>query len=342
VPVLAAEPEDFRVEELPLYAPQGSGGHTFVQVEKRLLDTEDVARALARAAGVAPREVGYAGRKDRRAVARQWLSVPALAPEVALALELPGCRVLAAARHPHKLRTGQLAGNRFELVVREVPADAAARAPEALAELSRRGFPNRFGPQRRGRDGRNAERGRALLSGERVGRDRRAGRFLLSALQAEVFDSALAARPLPPYRLETGDVALLHESGGAFVVEDAAVEQPRADAFEISPTGPIFGTRMLLPAGAPGERERALLAAFGVAGELRPPPGIRLRGSRRALRARPDEAWLRVEPGALCLGFRLAPGCYASVFVEELLAAIGAGPLRRPTLDDRGASAGVE
>jgi hypothetical protein len=30
------------------------------------------------------------------------------------------------------------------------------------------------------------------------------------------------------------------------------------------------------------------------------------------------------------------------VFVEELLAAIGAGPLRRPTLDDRGASAGVE
>jgi tRNA pseudouridine13 synthase len=341
VPVLGAVPEDFRVEELPLYPPLGDGGHTFVQVEKRLLDTEDVARALARLAGVPAREVGYAGRKDRRAVARQWLSVPDLAPERALALELPGCRVLAAMRHPHKLRTGQLAGNRFELRLRELPADAAARAPAALAELERRGFPNRFGAQRYGRDGRNAERGRAVLAGERVGRDRRAARFLLSALQARVFDAALDARALPLDRLETGDVALRHASGGTFLVEDAAAEQPRADAFEISPTGPLFGTRMPHAAGAPAERERAVFAALGIAGDLRPPPGIRLRGGRRALRERPYDGWARAEPDALALGFRLAPGCYATSCVDALLAAIGAGPLRRPT-DDRDASPGVE
>ena len=119
---IAATPEDFVVEELPLYAPAGEGAHTFVRVEKRLRTTEEVAADLARAAGVSARDVGYAGRKDRRAVATQWLSVPGLDPERARDLALPGVQVLDAGRHPHKLRTGHLRGNRFELVVRGVDA----------------------------------------------------------------------------------------------------------------------------------------------------------------------------------------------------------------------------
>jgi cysteine synthase len=109
--------DDFFVDELPLYEPTGDGGHTFVRIEKRERNTEEVVRALARAAGVTHRDVGYAGRKDRRAVTRQWLSVPGLDPTRALSLSIPGVRVLEAVRHPHKLRTGQLRGNRFEIVV---------------------------------------------------------------------------------------------------------------------------------------------------------------------------------------------------------------------------------
>ncbi len=77
---LRSVPEDFRVEEIPLYCPTGEGDHTFVCVEKRLRTTEDVARALARIAGARARDVGYAGRKDRDAVATQWFSVPGLDP----------------------------------------------------------------------------------------------------------------------------------------------------------------------------------------------------------------------------------------------------------------------
>ena len=75
---LRSQPEDFRVDEIPLYAPSGEGGHTFVRVEKRLRTTEEVARELARAAGVRAAEIGYAGRKDRVAVTTQWFSVPGL------------------------------------------------------------------------------------------------------------------------------------------------------------------------------------------------------------------------------------------------------------------------
>jgi tRNA pseudouridine13 synthase len=319
--LLRATPEDFRVDEIPLYPPTGEGEHTFVLVEKRERTTEEVARELARAAGVRPRDVGYAGRKDRVAVATQWFSVPRFAPEAALSLVLLGVRVLEAAAHPHKLRTGHLRGNRFRIVVRDLDAAEIAGAQRRLEDLVRVGMPNRFGAQRFGREGDNAEVGRRLLAGEAPGRDRRRARFMLSALQAEVFNAVLAERQPDLVRLERGDVAVIHGSGALFVVEDPELEAPRAAAFEISATGPIFGTRMLRPQGAVAQREGDILAAHGVDIEhLSVPRGIRLRGTRRALRVRPAELGLEPLAGGLTLGFTLPSGSYATVLVEELLA----------------------
>jgi tRNA pseudouridine13 synthase len=324
VPRLRSLPEDFRVEEIPLYRPTGEGDHTFLCVEKRLCTTEDVARSLARFAGAPARDVGYAGRKDRNAVTTQWFSVPGLDPERALGFALPGVRVIEAVRHRHKLRTGQLRGNRFRIAVRDADAGVGAAAAVRLAQLLRRGMPNRFGAQRFGRDGDNAERAQRLLRGEMPAGDRRNARFLLSALQAAVFNAALAARETPLDELERGDVAMVHVSGGCFIVEDLAREAPRAAAFEISATGPIFGTRVLAPRAAAAERERAVLEKFGVSpDQLHVPRGIKLRGARRALRVRPGEATLESSDGGLLLCFSLPPGSYATVLVEELLASQG-------------------
>jgi tRNA pseudouridine13 synthase len=317
---LRSEPEDFRVDEIPLYAPAGEGGHTFVRIQKRLRTTEELARDLARAAGARPADVGYAGRKDRVAVTTQWFSVPGLAPEAALALALPGASVIEAQRHPHKLRTGQLAGNRFEIVAREVAAESLRDAPARCERWLREGLANRFGAQRFGWGGGNLEQAQRLLRGERTPADRRHARFLVSALQAAAFNAVLAERPLPLGELEPGDVAMLHASGGQFVVEDLAREAPRAAAFEISATGPIFGTRVIEPTGAVALRERAALAALGVdLSAFTPPPGIRLRGARRALRVRPEALEIAVVGDTLRLRFTLPAGSYASVALEELL-----------------------
>jgi tRNA pseudouridine13 synthase len=321
-----AVPEDFVVDEVPLFAPLGRGDHTLVHVEKRGVTTEQVARELARAAGAASRDVGYAGRKDRFAVARQWFSVPGLAPEVALRLELSGARVLDARRHPHKLRTGRLRANRFRLRLREVEPGQVPALSDALAALEREGLPNRYGVQRFGRDADNATRAAGLLRGGRSPRDRREARFLLSALQAAVFNEVLARRPRPLAGLLAGDVAVVHASGGLFRVEDPVREQPRADAFEISPTGPLPGARPPEAAGEPARAERDALAALGLEPELfaRPPRGIRLRGARRSLRVRPEDCRLEVESEAcLCLCCQLPPGSYASVLLEELAARAG-------------------
>jgi tRNA pseudouridine13 synthase len=316
--------DDFVVDEVPLYSPCGEGEHTFVRIEKRLRTTEEVVRMLARATGTRPRDIGYAGRKDRNAVTRQWFSVPGLDPRVAAELELRGADVLEAQRHRNKLRTGHLRANRFELVVRGVSEELRERARKRAGEISVRGMPNRFGIQRFGRDGDNAQRGGELLRGERVADagDRRARRFLLSALQSAVFNDVLADRPTPIDAVEVGDVAMLHSSGGMFVVEDLARESERVGDFSISPTGPIFGTRMLAAEGVVGERERAIFQRWGLPelDALEAPKGIRLRGARRPLRAPTRGLVLQAQAGdALRIAVTLPPGSYATVLLEELL-----------------------
>lgn len=326
-----AEPSDFFVEELPLYPATGEGGHTFVFVEKRLMNTEDVAEVLARAAGVSARDVGYAGRKDRAAVTRQCLSVPGLEPEAALALEAPGLKVLLATRHPHKLRTGQLAGNRFVIRVRGVSEETIEHLAVATERVLRAGMPNRFGTQRFGREGANIAAGQRILAIGRAGRDRRRARFLVSALQAAVFNEVLEQRTVPLDRVERGDVARRSDSGGLFLVEDEVLDNERAARFEISATGPIFGTKMEQPTGTVALREHRIMTELGVdlawlsaEGGLRI-PGVRLRGGRRPFRVplaefeavpgAPDEAGLR----EVLLRFVLPAGAYATVAMQELL-----------------------
>ena len=164
---LRAGAAHFSVDELPAYEPSGSGEHLYVHVEKRELNTDDVAEALARATGRSQREVGYAGRKDRIAIARQWFSVQ-LADEAALArLAVPGLEVLEVSRHRNKLRLGHLRGNRFRLGLEGADEPGSADALRAaLARLSQDGVANRFGPQRFGAGGINLAIARAWATGD--------------------------------------------------------------------------------------------------------------------------------------------------------------------------------
>jgi tRNA pseudouridine13 synthase len=317
---IRSEPEDFLVEEIPLYTPEGEGGHTWLLVEKRLVNTEEVARDLARAAGVPASGVGWAGRKDRRAVARQWLSVPGLEPERALSLRLPGARVLSAARHHHRLRLGELVGNRFTLVVRKVTAEAAERARERLGEATRRGMPNRFGSQRYGRHGANSQAGLELISGGRSGMPGRRARLLLSAFQSTLFDEVLRRRPAALDEVLNGDLALVHATGALVPVVEPAAHRSALDAFEQSATGPLIGEKMRLPRGAVRELEEGALADYGLcwaeaAAALR---HHGLAGERRPVRVPVTEAEARWASGSVELTFVLPPGSYATVLLEEL------------------------
>src|SRR5512137_989306 len=111
--------EDFQVEEMPLYKPDGVGTHCYLYVEKRGFSTMAAADMIARATGRRNFDIGYAGLKDKQAITRQWFSIEHLDTPVAKALELPeGMKVVAITRHRNKIKRGHLAGNRFVIKVR--------------------------------------------------------------------------------------------------------------------------------------------------------------------------------------------------------------------------------
>ena len=318
-------PEDFRVDEQPLYLPCGDGEHLYLRVTKRRLTTHQMVARFASSLGIKARCIGVAGLKDANAVTTQMVSVQGVAPD-AIGRLRPDDQILSVevlGRHRNRLRTGHHRGNAFRLVVRGVHPAASTRAPAVLEVLSRRGVPNYFGPQRQGRSGINYQVGAALLGDER----RRAKLpkhqrlWYLHAYQSFLFNRVLASRIDRIDRVLAGDWAMKHDNGACFRVEDAAAEQPRAEAFEISPTGPLFGSRAPWASGEPGDIERAAAAELWATPESlsRAAADCRFRGERRSLRVRPEGLEWRLSGDELSLSFTLPPGAYATSVLRELM-----------------------
>ena len=164
-------PEDFLVEEQPLYDLTGEGEHLFLFIEKQGMTTTAVADRLAKAFRVPRNDVSYAGLKDKHAITRQHFSVrltDARVSEGDAANDLehhPKLKVHWADRHANKLRRGHLAGNRFVIRVREVKPTDVLAAKRVLDRLAEAGAPNYVGEQRFGYRAENHLIGRHLLLG---------------------------------------------------------------------------------------------------------------------------------------------------------------------------------
>jgi tRNA pseudouridine13 synthase len=310
-----------------------------LKVRKRNANTQWVSRELAKLCGCHPRDIGYAGLKDRRAIAVQWFTVPQskLPLEAWCEVRHPEFDVLEADAHSRKLPRGALAGNRFIIRVRGVDisdSDLGAR----VAEISQRGVPNYFGPQRFGHGGANLAK---IVGGLRALYPRERG-FVLSAARSLVFNAVLAARVRDGTwdRLETGDIANLDGRGSIFpidAVDSTLIE--RAAGLDIHPTGPLWGR------GAPDTKQRVGELETRVAGEFPEPCALTadagMDQERRALRLAVRElAWHR-EPGvkaidvdavnanpadanaadarAIVFRFRLTRGSFATTVLRELI-----------------------
>ncbi len=379
-------PEDFRVEEIPLYPLSGEGEFVYFQILKRKLSTFEVARRVARALGMHENQVSYAGLKDARAVTTQWLCVQDVPEQAVRELDV-GARIGEVRRHGNRLKIGHLRGNRFRVVVREACEDAREHAAAILEQLVTRGVPNYFGAQRfgvrltshrcgeamlrkdypafldhllggpsprefdedlcRARElydrGRHGEAFEAMPIRYRAEKKalgallrfkdperaffavpKRMRRMFGSSYQSSLFNGLLEERVDRIDRLEPGDLAYLHRNGAVFEVTDPETEQPRCRSLEISPSGPMYGTRTDLAGGAPGERERAVLAATGLQPEdFDTGTGVSLKGSRRPLRVPLKEVALEPGPDAssYVVRFVLPSGSFATSVLAELLKA---------------------
>lgn len=316
---LRVAPSDFRVDEIPAFAPSGEGEHLLLDVEKTGMNTAYVAGVLARWAGVSTMAVSYAGMKDRHAVTRQYFSVH-LPKRQAPALETlahDGLRVLASHWHARKLQRGALAGNRFVLVLREVRGEAAA-IEARLQRIADDGVVNYFGEQRFGRDGGNLAAAAAMFAGQRVKREQRG--ILLSAARSALFNAVAHARVQAGTWASgmDGDVWMLDGSRSIFGPEPlSAALSARVQVHDVHPAAPLWGKGELRCDGA--ARALALQALQGSEALRQGLEDAGLSQEYRALRLLAKAlCWEWLQPDTLQLAFELPAGAYATTVLHAL------------------------
>ena len=314
--------DDFRVDEILGFEPEGEGPHVWLHIRKRDTNTQWLAGALARLAGVAKREVGYAGLKDRAAVTSQWFSVPIEGRPEPDWTEIASSEValLRVTRNRKKIRRGIQTGNRFQLRVQDYEGD-----PESLQArvdaLASGGVPNYFGEQRFGHDGGNIIRAWEMVVGGKRVRDRHLRGLYLSAARSMLFNRVLAERVSSGNwcRAVPGEALMLDGSHSVF-------NQPTADAdidarlatMDLHPTGPMWGDGDPIASGEALALEQSVLSGWaewcdglGTAG---------LKSARRALRVPLAELEVGLETSQrLMIAFVLPAGAYATMAVRELI-----------------------
>ena len=310
---------DFEVTEELGFDCSGDGEHDYLWAEKSGANTNWVARALARHAGVPLKDVGFAGQKDRHALTRQWFSVrrPTAAGTDWQRFEVPGVTILGTNRHQRKLKRGAHSGNAFRIAVRGIAA-AVDAIPTRLGMILRQGVPNYFGAQRFGRGGNNLNLAGELFAGKRLKRELRS--IALSAARSLLFNEILSARIADRTwnRGLAGEALNLDGSAGFFVAGciDEALQE-RLDSMDIHPTGALWGRGELLCRGTPADREREVAAKYPeIAAGLE---DVGVSQARRALRLAVRDLRWDIEGDVLRLAFRLVRGSYATSVLREIV-----------------------
>ncbi len=331
---IRTQPEDFIVEEIPLFTPAGEGEHLFLKIRKTATNTDWLAGQLAKLLQVKRQDVGFAGLKDRNAMTTQWFSVylpGKVTPDVSRLIPeslTDNIDILKQTRHLKKLRRGALKGNRFILTIRDCRGDKS-QLDERIQHIKQNGIPNYFGEQRFGhrveKDGNtqwgNIERVRAWFEGEiNKPKSRNQRSMYLSAARSWIFNHLLSARidegswskPL------AGDLFILGLSHSWFADDGDEQLNSRIKKFDIHPSGPLWGK------GLPESTNEVLVLEKEIAAQHSLLcAGLEKHGlkqERRALRVQITDLhhkWL--DEHSLQLSFNLPPGSYATVLLAQIV-----------------------
>jgi tRNA pseudouridine13 synthase len=332
---IKVHPTDFHVEEVPAYQPAGEGGFHFLWIEKEDVSAPELVRQVAQRLGIHRQDVGMAGMKDRRALTRQWLSVPADTPNPLDALDGPvgqtgRIELLKTKRHPHNLKTGHLRANRFIIRVYDRDLRLDQGVQERLTHYQTDGFPNSFGYQRFG-DGDSLRLGVDVLRGRRI-RDKRRLRLGVSAVQSWIFNQWLATRVREGliHKALRGDLLKKRLGGGIFLCETPGVDTERITQGELVVTGPMPGSKWRAAQHEAGQLEQAVMKDASLPEELFKPLKKIAPGTRRPALTWPEDVSCVRDGESLVLSFTLPSGSYATVFLALLcgddLQDLGHGP----------------
>jgi len=312
--------EDFRVSEVTNRELTEAGPHLYLYIEKKGTNTHWLARQLANHAKIDLKDVGYAGLKDRHAVTRQWFSLPIKnkEPDLTHLFNKDEFTLIEKGFYGVKLKRGNLGGNQFRLVVREVKGNKADI--EARLELIKdNGVPNYFGQQRFGNDNENLHQAAKLYQTGKRPRNRQKASMYFSASRSYLFNHMLSAR----VKSDTWDKPIEGEVFGfsgslrGFAQEHTDEEKNRFNEKDIHPTCALWGKGESVAAGELNAIEKAVIEANDLFAQ-----GIAKQGMKQERRVSrlllPDLAWEWESEDVLVLNFELGSGLFATSVLREL------------------------
>jgi tRNA pseudouridine13 synthase len=317
--IIRSKASDFKVDEISLFEPSGSGEHVFLQIEKTGENTDWVAGLLAKIAGIPKRDVSFAGMKDRHAITTQWFSVHLAGKESPdWQAELPdSITILQQTRHNKKLRKGALTGNRFSLVIRQVEGDIQ-QGKARCEEIKRKGVPNYYGEQRFGHHLYNIKSAENWFAAGFKIKSRHKRGIFLSAARSWIFNHILSQRLREKTwnQAQAGDVFMLNGSQSCFPNDGDPTLEERTKQHDIHPTGALWGKGTLLSTGDIAILEQQQGDAFKHLADGLIKYG--LKQERRSLRLSVDEFEVTFEGDTLNVCFTLPAGSFATVVLREI------------------------
>ncbi|MCU4676909.1 tRNA pseudouridine(13) synthase TruD [Catenovulum sp. 2E275] len=312
--------EDFEVEEVLGFEPDGAGEHLWLWVEKNGQNTAFIGKEIAKAFGVSAKSVSHSGLKDRHAVTRQWFNLPWPIKQDIPTVELENAKIFKTVRHGKKLKIGTHKANFFRL---KIKLEQAVNLDERLTAIKQFGVANYFGEQRFGRDGDNLDNAIKMFSGELKVKDRKLQSIYLSSARSYLFNQILDARiQANMFKPVAGDAFILSGSNSFFkadVIDDEIIA--RFESGDILLSGSLFGKGDSIVSGEVAQLEENCLNAYPqiVAGLIE----AGLKQERRALQLpvsdfnwsysqNNNEYFLEVE-------FKLPAGCFATSVLREIV-----------------------
>jgi tRNA pseudouridine13 synthase len=312
----------FQVDEVLPFEPDGEGGHVWLKIRKKGINTDWLANELAGFAKVPQVAVGYAGLKDRHAVTTQWFSikVEGITEPDWSEFETEDIQIVEQTRHGKKLKRGVLAGNIFDLRLTDMTGNATLWQ-QHLEVIQQQGVPNYFAEQRFGRQLNNLHRVGHWFETGKAPKKRQQKSLYLSAARSWLFNLVLDQRlQLGNWNQAIdGDVMVLAGTKASLFnaeFSDSALSS-RLAKMDIHPTGPLWGRGTALTQTASLALEQQVLSSWDDWQAGLEKAGMKQ--ERRALRLFPqDFEWQFLAENQLQLRFFLPAGCYATAVMREL------------------------
>jgi tRNA pseudouridine13 synthase len=360
--------DDFQVNEKLKFELTGEGQHLCLFIEKKFLNTQDAIAILSRFFKVHPNAIGYFGLKDKVAVTQQWFSVDLAASKIESDVIQSHCdsfqeafpellqqamqarnkhktdfpeqkkqpahmKFLNISRNIKKFKIGQLAGNNFQVVVRNIhelknnnvsaalSSDLQAQLEKKLVHIKAHGFPNYFGEQRFGRDNQNITLLKRNIDTD-LGKRRALRSRIISTYRALVFNRYLSDRldESLARKYLAGDVLQFNDGKSVFSMREhdsSIIIQDRIDKGEIVVSGPLLGMDASLAKEDSLAFEDKIIRKFRSYSPLL--NRYQLKSARRALFARANNLTWYFSANDLFLNFDLDSGSFATSLVREIV-----------------------